>query len=99
MPIPVRKEITQLGHDIRVARKFRKLPMTILAERARISRITLAKVERGNPQVSIGIYASVLNGLGMGGGFAALAGGGKDWVGRLLVEEDLPKRIRRKGSK
>lgn len=37
--------------------------MSVICERASISRATLYKVERGDPTVSMGIYAEVLHAL------------------------------------
>ena len=59
-PIPVMRAIRKLGDDIRDARRRRRIPATILAERASISRTTLHKVERCDPGVSLGIYSTVL---------------------------------------
>jgi hypothetical protein len=69
-----------------------------MAERASISRTTLDKVEKGDPGVSMGIYARVLFVLGMAERLAGLADARSDEVGLALDEEQLPKRIRRSGS-
>ena len=63
-PIPVRRALRKLGQDIRDARRRRRIPVEIMAERASISRTTLSKVEKGDPGVSMGIYARVLFVLG-----------------------------------
>jgi hypothetical protein len=41
------------------------MPMAYAADCALISRSTLHKVERGDPGVSLGVYARVLLGYGM----------------------------------
>src|ERR1700730_10589950 len=41
------------------------IPVAILAERASISRVTLSKVEKGEPGVAVGTYATILFTLGM----------------------------------
>ena len=63
--------------------------------RASISRTTLVKVERGEPGVSLGIYAGVLFALGLVDRLAELADVRHDALGLALDEERLPKRIRR----
>ena len=69
--------------------------MAIMAERASISRVTLHKIERGEPGVAIGAYATVLFVLGMAERLADLADPRSDTVGLTLEEEHLPQRIRR----
>ena len=94
-PIPVRRALHNLGQDIRDARRRRRIPVQIMAERASISRTTLNKVERGDPGVSMGIYARVLFVLGMVERLADLADVRSDALGLELEEAQLPQRIRR----
>jgi len=94
VPIPVGRALRKLGHDIRDARRRRRIPVAILAERASVSRTTLNKVEKGEPGVSLGIYATVLFVLGMIGRLADIADHRHDAVGLELEEENLPERIR-----
>lgn len=94
MPIPVRRALRKLGHDIRDARRRRRIPVSVMAERASISRATLNKVEKGEPGVSFGTYATVLFVLGMVDRLADLADPKGDAVGLELEEEYLPQRIR-----
>ena len=93
-PIPVARALRKLGHDIRDARRRRRIPVAILAERASISRMTLSKVEKGNPGVSVGTYATILFTLGMVDRLADIADPRHDTIGRELEEEHLPERIR-----
>jgi hypothetical protein len=95
MPIPVTRVLHKLGHDIRDARRRRRIPVAILAERASISRMTLNKVEKGLPGVAMGAYATVLFVLGLADRIGALADPGTDKVGLKLEEEHLPQRIGR----
>jgi hypothetical protein len=94
IPIPVGRALRRLGHDIRDARRRRRIPVSILAERASISRTTLNKVEKGDPGVSLGAYATVLFSLGMIDRLADIADPRHDTVGIELEEEHLPQRIR-----
>ncbi|NJM32722.1 MAG: XRE family transcriptional regulator [Limnobacter sp.] len=66
-----------------------------MAERASITRMTLSKIEKGEPGASIGAYATVLFVLGMVERLGALADVTQDAVGLELDEERLPQRIRR----
>jgi len=71
----------------------------LMAERASISRTTLNKVEKGDPSVALGIYASVLFVLGMEKRLGDLADIKFDETGLMLDEENLPKRIHMKSRK
>ena len=95
LPIPVRRALRKLGQDIRDARRRRRIPVAILAERVSVSRMTLNKVEKGEPGVSMGTYATVLFVLGLVERLADLADLRNDAVGMTLEEEHLPQRIRR----
>ena len=70
-----------------------------MAARAFITRTTLLKVERGDPGVSLGIYATVLFVLGLTQRVADLADARADETGLQLEEERLPKRIRQSGGR
>ena len=94
LPIPVRHALRKLGRDIQDARKRRRIPVAIAAERASISRTTLVKLEKGDPGVAMGIYATVLFVLGLAERLADVAAPKSDAVGLRLEEERLPQRIR-----
>lgn len=94
LPIPVRRALGKLGQDIRDARRRRRLPVAVVAERASVSRMTLNKVEKGDPGVAHGIYAMVLFVLGMVDRLSDLADVTHDATGLQLQEEFLPQRIR-----
>jgi hypothetical protein len=98
LPLPVKRALAKLGQDIHTARVRRRINTTIMAERAFITRPTLRKVERGDPGVSLGIYAIVMFILGLTPRLADLADTRSDEVGLQLEEERLPKRIRQSGS-
>ncbi len=94
LPIPVQKALRRLGKDINNARRRRRIAMELMSERAGFSRITLSKIEKGDPSVSMGAYAAALFVLGMTDHLAQIAAAADDIVGRELEEENLPKRIR-----
>jgi len=82
-----RKILEQLGENIKLARKRRKLTTTQVAERANIDRTTLYYIERGRPSVSIGNYFNVLRALNLHEDFLKLAA--DDEFGRKLQDMDL----------
>lgn len=95
-PAAVRRALRKLGADIHDARRRRRLTMAVVAERAFTSRSTLQRIEAGDASVGIGIYASVLQALGLLDGLAVIADIGNDSVGQALASAELPKRV---GSK
>ena len=97
--LPVGKALLALGADMRDARLRRRIPAAVLAARARIARQTLHKIERGDPTVSMGAYASVLFALGMHDRIATLASAREDTVGLALDEERLPERVYLPGTR
>jgi hypothetical protein len=99
LPIPVARALRKLGHDIKDARRRRRLPMSIVTQRASISEPTLIRIEKGDPKVAIGSYATVLFVLGMADRLADLVDPKNDPVGLQLEEENLPKRIRGSGKR
>lgn len=70
-----------------------------MCQRAMISRPTLVKIENGDPDVSIGRYASVLFVLGMTERLSEIADPSHDQLGLALESENLPKRIYASGRR
>lgn len=63
IPPHVMTALSNLGSEITAARKNRKLSAQALAAQTNISRPTLKRVENGEPGVTFGIYATVLDAL------------------------------------
>lgn len=83
----VRKILTELGENIRIARLRRKLSAEQVADRAGMGRSTYIKVERGYPGVGIGHYLNVLKVLGLEQDFLLVAK--DDILGRKLQDAGL----------
>jgi transcriptional regulator with XRE-family HTH domain len=81
------KTLGQLGENIKLAHKRRKLTTIQVAERAGIDRTTLYHIEKGNPSVSMGAYFNVLRVLGLQNDFLKLAA--DDTFGRKLQDLQL----------
>lgn len=81
------KMLEQVGENIKLARKRRKLTTTQVAERADIVRSTLYLIEKGDASVGIGAYFNVLRVLGLQDDFLKLAA--DDEFGRKLQDLDL----------
>ena len=94
LPLPTLPLLRKLGADLRDARRRRRRPTALRAERAMFSRTTLHRIERGDPGVALGNYARVLFVLGLHRRLGELADPGQDVVGLDLEAERLPERIR-----
>ena len=70
-----------------------------MAERAFISRSTLAKLAKGAPTVSTGAYVTVLAILGLADGVGELAARSTDTLGLDMEEERRPRRIVPRGRR
>ncbi|MPS65495.1 helix-turn-helix transcriptional regulator [Chryseobacterium sp.] len=79
--------LEQMGENIKLARKRRKLTAIQVAERAGIARSTLYLVEKGDSSVAMGAYFNVLRVLGLQTDFLKLAA--DDELGRKLQDLDL----------
>ena len=88
--------LAEFGENIKLARLRRKLSATQVAERADISRPTLASIEKGAPGVAMGAYAQVLFVLGLEKDLLKVAKddilGRKLQDAKLLVKERAPKK-------
>jgi transcriptional regulator with XRE-family HTH domain len=94
MPLPGGRALRKLGADLAAARKRRRITMELMAERAMTTRQTISRLERGDPAVSIGVYATVLFVLGLVDRLADLADATVDPFVLDLDEERLPRRVR-----
>lgn len=87
----LRRLLRRLGENLKLARLRRKYSAEIVAQRAGITRVTLSKVEKGDPGVALGIYARVMQVLRLEDDLAKLAL--DDVLGRKLQDAGLtPKR-------
>jgi transcriptional regulator with XRE-family HTH domain len=93
LPPRVTEALARLGTDLKNLRARRRMPMAYAADRVSISRSTLHKVERGDPNVSLGIYAALLHSYGMLERLESLAKARWDRTGLALEESRLPQRI------
>lgn len=87
MPGALTKKLEIMGEQIMLARKRRHLSMQDVADRATVTRLTVSKVEQGDPTVSMGIYARVLFALNLENDITLLAS--DDALGRQLQDAEL----------
>ena len=89
---PTAQALTQvLGATVRAQRKALRVSVTALAEAAGVSRVTVYRIEKGEPSVTLGAYANVLVALGLG--LQALPTGA-DAAGSAAPADWLPARVR-----
>ena len=96
MPLPVRRALRKFGADIRIARLKRGFTVEMMAQRIRVHRSTYSKIEKGDPMVGLGAYATALFILGFGTPLDELIDQRRDDTGLLLDLQQLPKRARPK---
>ncbi len=79
--------LEQMGEQLKLARKRRKLTMQQVAERAGISRTTLFSIEKGDASVAMGSYLNVLRTFGLQKDILKL--GADDEYGQKLRDLEL----------
>jgi transcriptional regulator with XRE-family HTH domain len=81
------KVLKELGENIKLARKRRRLTGIQVAERAGIARSTLQLIEKGSPGVAMSAYLQVLFVLGLEKDLLLVAA--NDPLGRKLQDAGL----------
>jgi|SRR6516164_1171739 transcriptional regulator with XRE-family HTH domain len=94
LPAPAAKAIEVFTQDIVTARKRRRIPQRLLAQRMMVSLDTLQRLERGEPGVSLGVVATALWALGLTERLAVLASPDQDTTGKAEELKRLPKHAR-----
>lgn len=86
-------ELVALGDRLRAARLRRQLTADALAQAARVSRVTVFRIEQGSPSVAMGAYLRVMECLDCAQEISLLAVA--DARGRQLQDQQLAPRRRR----
>jgi transcriptional regulator with XRE-family HTH domain len=93
-PAPIVRVLRGVADDLTTWRKLRGLTQAQLADRAGVSRDTLARLERGDGGVSMEKLLRVLRVLGILDSLSAALDPYATDVGRLRSDERLPQRVR-----
>ncbi len=92
LPRKLAQKMQIVGEQIKLARLRRNLSIAQVAERATCSELTVSRVEKGLPTVSIGIYIRVLYALQLDDDILWLAK--EDPIGKALQDLSLTQRER-----
>ncbi len=93
-PLAVDRALRVLGEHVSNWRKLNRLTAAQVAERSGISRDTLRAIEQGKGTASMENLFRVLRIIGIMDGVVAAANPHQTDVGRLRMDEVLPKRVR-----
>jgi transcriptional regulator with XRE-family HTH domain len=99
IPAPVTRAVKKLGADLALARRRRHLTQASMAERLRVSEVTVRRMERGDTGISIGTIVLAFFVLGEVDKIGKLLDTSTDNIGLSLMNEQLPLRVRRKRVK
>lgn len=94
LPPRLLRSLQKLGSDIATARRKRAFTVAMMSERTGVARTTYLKVEKGDPSVSLGVYAMALFILGFEDALGRIADSQTDETGLVLDAARLPKRVR-----
>lgn len=86
------EKLHELGLEIKLRRKELKLSATVVAESAGVSRVTLHRIEKGEPSVTIGAYLAVIMSMDMKFNLSStkLQAGKHAWIPSRIHIEDFP---------
>lgn len=96
IPLPIERAIRKFGTDISLARRRRHISQASLAERMGASLSTVRRMEKGDGRVPIHFFARALHVFGEIQALECLLDTASDDIGLALMDERLPKRVRRK---
>jgi transcriptional regulator with XRE-family HTH domain len=94
-PDALRPIMRQVGSDLAAARKARRLTQDELAGRLNVSRVTLGRLEKGDPRVSFGTYALAAWVMGLEGRLLSIFAQEEDPEFQKEARLGLPKRVRK----
>lgn len=86
-----RRAARHLGRLVRQARLARRMPQTELAARAKTSRDTLIRMEKGSVETALGIWLAVLEQVGLLGHILKI----EDQASAVIDEQHRARRARR----
>ena len=85
----VEQALKKIGQDIADARKRRRISATLMAERLGITRVTYAKIEKGDPKVNVSNFVGALFVLGKIDELEMILDRTRDSIGLDLMDQRL----------
>lgn len=95
LPLPVDRALKKLGADLSLARRRRHLTQAMMAERLGTSIMTVRRMEAGHPGTALQYLARALQVFGELEKISALLDSARDTVGLILMNEQVPMRVRK----
>jgi transcriptional regulator with XRE-family HTH domain len=95
LPLPVVRSLARLGQAISLARRRRHLSQQDLAERIGSSANTVRRMEAGYPGTALVLIARALQVFGELDKLDQLLDTSHDTIGLTLMDEQLPRRVRK----
>lgn len=96
LPAPVARALKKLGSDLALARRRRRLTQASMAERIQTSVATLRRMEHGDERIAIGTIVQAFLVLGELDRINKLLDTAADDIGLTLMNQQLPRRVRKK---
>jgi len=93
-PPEVSRSLVKLGADLNASRRRWRLPLSEVAACAGTSRQTIGRIEKGDPRVAMGTWASVLLTLRLLDRLTDLAAPASKLHAGMIAIEHLPTRVR-----
>lgn len=94
-PLPLVRSLSRLGQAISLTRRRRRLTQQELADRIGATATTVRRMENGHPGTAIMHIARALQVFGELGQLNQLLDTPQDTVGLILMDENLPQRVRK----
>lgn len=94
-PLPVVRSLHRLGQAVSLARRRRRLTQDDLAERIGASANTVRRLESGHPGTALVHFARALQVFGELEKLDQLLDTPQDSIGLVLMDEQLPQRVRK----
>jgi transcriptional regulator with XRE-family HTH domain len=91
----VSRALQKLGRDISLARRRRHIAAEDFAQQMGVSRMTLHRLENGDPGISLNTLTMAMFVLGQLNAVSDLADPAKDDIGIMITRQEAPRRIER----